>query len=71
MWNVCTSVRQYALPARLAHAEQRERQPTWVWFGAPVVWLRPCLVRKNFQDSPSHRIFGRMHGALNKDKNKN
>jgi hypothetical protein len=39
MWNVCTSVRQYALPARLAHAEHRERQPTWVWFGAPVVWL--------------------------------
>jgi hypothetical protein len=33
--------------------------------------IRPCLVRKNFQDSPSHRIFGRMHGALNKDKNKN
>jgi len=32
--------------------------------------LRPCLVRKNFQDSPSHRIFGRMHGALNIDKNK-
>ena len=31
----------------------------------------PCLVRKNFQDSPSHRIFGRMHGALNIDKNKN
>ena len=33
--------------------------------------LRPCLVRKNFQDSPSHRIFGRMHGALNIDENKN
>jgi len=33
--------------------------------------LRPCLVRKNFQDSPSHRIFDRMHGALNIDKNKN
>jgi hypothetical protein len=32
---------------------------------------RPCLVRKNFQDSPSHRIFGRMHGVLNKDNNKN
>jgi len=33
--------------------------------------LRLCLVRKNFQDSPSHRIFDRMHGALNKDENKN
>ena len=33
--------------------------------------LRPCLVRKNFQDSPLHRIFGRMHGALNIDENKN
>jgi len=32
---------------------------------------RPRLVRKNFQDSPSHRIFGRMHGVLNIDKNKN
>ena len=26
---------------------------------------------KNFQDSPSHRIFRRMHGVLNVDKNKN
>jgi len=33
--------------------------------------LMPCLVRKNFQDSPSHRIFGRMYGALNIDENKN
>ena len=32
---------------------------------------RSCLVRKNFQDFPLHRIFGRMHGALNIDKNKN
>jgi len=31
----------------------------------------PCLVRKNFQGSPSHRIFNHMHRALNKDKNKN
>jgi len=31
----------------------------------------PCLVRKNFQDSLSNRIFGCMHGALNIDKNKN
>jgi len=29
------------------------------------------VVRKNFQDFPSHRIFGRMHGALNIDENKN
>jgi len=36
-----------------------------------LVPLRPCLVRKNFQDSPSHRIFGRMHGVLNIDENKN
>jgi hypothetical protein len=25
---------------------------------------------KNFQDSPSYRIFGHMHGALNVDKKK-
>ena len=30
-----------------------------------LVEFRPCLVPKNFQDSPSHRIFGHMHGALN------
>ena len=37
-----------------------------------IRWLfQPCLVRKNFQDSLSHQIFGRMHGALNIDKNKN
>ena len=33
--------------------------------------LRPCLVRKIFQDFPSHRIFGRIHGELNINKNKN
>jgi len=33
--------------------------------------LRPRLVRKNFQDFSSHQIFGHMHGALDKDKNKN
>jgi len=33
--------------------------------------VRPCLVRKNFQNFPSHRIFVRMHGALNIDENKN
>ena len=33
--------------------------------------FRPGLVRKNFQDFPSHRIFGRMHGALNINENKN
>jgi hypothetical protein len=27
-----------------------------------------CLVPKIFQDSPSHRIFRRMHKALNIDK---
>ena len=26
---------------------------------------RPCLVLKNFQDFPSHRIFGHMHEVLN------
>jgi len=31
----------------------------------------PCLVRKKFKHSPSHRIFGRMHGTLNIDENKN
>ena len=33
--------------------------------------VRPCLVRKNFQNSPSHRIFSRMHGTLNIDEIKN
>jgi len=28
-------------------------------------YFRPCLVRKIFQDSPSHRILRHMHGALN------
>jgi hypothetical protein len=36
-----------------------------------LVIQRHCLVRKNFQDFPSHQIFGRMHEALNIDKNKN
>jgi len=35
------------------------------------VYLNKALVRKSFQDSPSHRIFDRMHGALNIDENKN
>jgi len=33
--------------------------------------LRPCLVPKDFPDSPSHRIFVRMYGTLNVDENKN
>jgi len=36
-----------------------------------AVHIRPCLVCKNFQDFPSHRIFVHMHGALNIDENKN
>jgi len=32
---------------------------------------RPCLVRKIFQDFPSHRILRHMHGALNIHENKN
>ena len=32
---------------------------------------RPCLVSKNFSDSPLYRIFRRMHGVLNIDENKN
>ena len=31
----------------------------------------PCLVRKIFKDSPSHRILRHMHGALNIHENKN
>ena len=31
----------------------------------------PCLVPKIFQDSPSHQIFGHMHGALNVVKENN
>ena len=33
--------------------------------------LRVGLVLKKIQDSPSHRIFGRIYGVLNIDKNKN
>ena len=33
--------------------------------------LRPCLVPKIFQDSPSHQIFGHMYGALNVVKENN
>jgi len=36
-----------------------------------LLFLWHCLVRKNFQDSLSHQIFSRMHGALNIDENKN
>ena len=41
------------------------RNKRWSW----TLW--PCLVNKNFQDSSSHRIFGRMYRALNIDENKN
>jgi len=33
--------------------------------------LRPCLVVKNFQDFPSHRILRHMHEVLNIYENKN
>ena len=36
-----------------------------------TICKRSCLVRKKFQDSLSHRIFGRMHEVLNIDENKN
>ena len=36
-----------------------------------AIRLRPCLVPKIFQDSPSHRILRHMHEALNIDENKN
>jgi len=36
-----------------------------------VASVRPCLVSKIFQDSPSHRILRHMHEALNIDENKN
>jgi hypothetical protein len=29
---------------------------------------KPCLVSKNFQDSPSHQMSRHIHGALNIDK---
>jgi hypothetical protein len=34
-------------------------------------WFRPRLIPKNFQDSPSHQMFGHMHRALNVDEKKN
>jgi hypothetical protein len=35
-----------------------------------VTTLGSCLVLKNFQDSPSNRMFGHMHEALNVDEKK-
>jgi len=32
--------------------------------------IRPCLLSKNFQDSPSYRILWHMHRILNVDENK-
>jgi len=47
----------------------------WFWLVTPWCCLWPCLVPKkilqNFLDSPSYRIFKRMHGVLNIDENKN
>ena len=40
-------------------------------FSEGLLLFRSCLVRKIFQDSPSHRILWYMHGALNIHKNKN
>jgi len=37
----------------------------------PYQSFRPCLVLKIFQDSSSHRIFGRIHRALNINKKNN
>jgi hypothetical protein len=43
-------------------------------FGTPNLGtthsLRSCLVSKNFQDFPSHRMFGHMYRALNVDEKK-
>jgi len=33
--------------------------------------LRPCLLSKIFQNSPSHRILQHMHETLNINENKN
>jgi len=55
----------YAYVARFNVTENLKNFINFFWE------LRSCLIRKNFQDSPSHRIFGRMHGALNIDENKN
>jgi len=42
-----------------------------IWSTQRNYTLRPCLVRKIFQDSPSHQILRHMHGALNINENKN
>ena len=34
-------------------------------------WTNTWFSSKKFHDSPLHRIFRRMHGALNIDENKN
>jgi len=39
------------------------------YFGKALFSFQKNL--QNFSDSPSHRIFRRMHGVLNIDKNKN
>jgi len=38
----------------------------------PSLWalFSSLKILQNFSDSPSHRIFRRMHGVLNIDKNK-
>ena len=71
---------------RPARSECSRRQISQVWHrngwqsvAAAVAICRrcrsmhpwPCLVRKIFQDSPSHRILRYMHGALNIHENKN
>ena len=64
-------VRSYSSVKRLLQKSTRENKEQVVEVRYSDARVRPCLVRKNFQDSPSHRIFGRMHGVLNIDKNKN
>ena len=50
--------------------ELRNKRIRVVKGGGRCSLLWPCLVRKNFQNSPSHRILRHMHGALNIDENK-
>jgi len=69
-----SSTAYYLSPSSVASpfpSEISEQLDSATYNGCCIPKMRPCLVRKNFQDSPSHRISSRMHGTLKIDKNKN
>jgi len=55
---------------RVSKRISRERL-RWAPYQQSLHVHRACLVRKKFQDFPSHRILRHIHGVLNLDENKN